>query len=153
MRTLTEPSASIFSADIDWASILDWRGLTELQWDMLLTIAQHMSEHGCPPTVRDLMRACGIRSPNGICCHLKALIKKGKLLRPRKTARTIQLAGVRWIPQRIEELNHAAETEVATDDAADPTCHGRGATGPLPARPLFADGFGRAPRRGRHAGK
>lgn len=31
------------------------------------------------PTVREIQAHFGISSPNGVCCHLKALVKKGWL--------------------------------------------------------------------------
>jgi repressor LexA len=46
---------------------------------------------GVPPTVRELMDATGIRSPNGITCHLRALKKKGRIEMDAAKARNIRL--------------------------------------------------------------
>ena len=47
---------------------------------------------GYGPTVREIGNEFGIRSPNGVMCHLKALEKKGLIIREAHMARAIQLA-------------------------------------------------------------
>ena len=47
---------------------------------------------GYGPTVREIGNEFGIRSPNGVMCHLKALEKKGLIIREPNMARAIQLA-------------------------------------------------------------
>lgn len=42
-----------------------------------------------PPTVREIGAAFGIRSPNGVTCHLLALERKGAIIRERGKARGI----------------------------------------------------------------
>lgn len=44
------------------------------------------------PTVREIGNQFGISSPNGVMCHLKALEKKGLIVREPNMARAIQLA-------------------------------------------------------------
>lgn len=51
--------------------------LTELQRDVLETIAEFVAARGMPPTVRDLQIALEYRSTYTITCHLRALAKKG----------------------------------------------------------------------------
>lgn len=43
-------------------------------------IIAHWREHYLPPSIRDLCDALGIKSPNGIVCHLKALRQRGLLV-------------------------------------------------------------------------
>jgi SOS-response transcriptional repressor LexA len=45
------------------------------------------------PTVREIGEAFGIRSPNGVMCHLKALEKKGYIVRDENLSRAIRLPG------------------------------------------------------------
>jgi SOS-response transcriptional repressor LexA len=39
------------------------------------------AEHGFPASYRDIMKAFGIESPNGVRCHVDALIRKGHIRR------------------------------------------------------------------------
>ena len=47
---------------------------------------------GYGPTVREIGAEFGIRSPNGVMCHLKALEKKGLITRESHMSRAIQLS-------------------------------------------------------------
>lgn len=49
------------------------------QQQVLDFILAHIREHGVSPTVREISRGVGIGSPNGVQCHLAALVKKGQL--------------------------------------------------------------------------
>lgn len=55
--------------------------LTDRQQQVLDYIQSHITEKGCSPTIREIGKAFGIVSPNGVMCHLKALEKKGRLTR------------------------------------------------------------------------
>lgn len=48
---------------------------------------------GNAPSVREIGNEFGIRSPNGVMCHLKALEKKGYIQRSAAVARGIALVG------------------------------------------------------------
>ena len=48
-------------------------------------------QKGLPPTVREIGKEFGIRSPNGVMCHLKALEKKGLINRNSHLSRAIAL--------------------------------------------------------------
>lgn len=68
--------------------------LTSRQNEILRFIKKHLIAEQCTPTVREIGRQFGIRSTNGVACHLKALEKKGVLeLRPCRQ-RNIRLLGV-----------------------------------------------------------
>ena len=45
------------------------------------------------PTVREIGEEFGIRSPNGVMCHLKAIAKKGHIVRDDNLSRAIRLPG------------------------------------------------------------
>jgi repressor LexA len=55
--------------------------LTSRQQQILDFVTRSIRERGYPPTIREIGRAFGIRSPNGVNDHLKALQRKGYLAR------------------------------------------------------------------------
>lgn len=55
--------------------------LTERQKTVLEFVVEYIRVHRFPPTVREIGRALGIRSTNGVSDHLKALERKGYLER------------------------------------------------------------------------
>ena len=54
-------------------------------------IRQRIRRKGYGPTVREIADAFGIRSPNGVMCHLRALEKKGLIRRQPNKSRAIEL--------------------------------------------------------------
>jgi len=50
---------------------------TKRQQQLLDYMTQHALAEGCPATIREMMGALAVQSPNGIVCHLIALEKKG----------------------------------------------------------------------------
>src|SRR5262245_12220174 len=65
--------------------------LTERQREIYGFIRDQIENKGWPPTIRDIGNHFAIKSPNGEMCHLKALEKKGLILRDKKAARAITL--------------------------------------------------------------
>jgi len=59
----------------------DQTSLTTKQQKIYDYICQRIEDVGYPPTIRDIGKEFGIKSPNGVMCHLKALEKKGHLRR------------------------------------------------------------------------
>lgn len=55
---------------------------TEKQDAILAFMAAFMKENGHPPTVREIGARFGIKSVNGVMCHLRALARKGLVRRP-----------------------------------------------------------------------
>lgn len=43
------------------------------------------------PTVREIAKALGISSPNGVVCHLRALERKGVIRRAARSSRGIEV--------------------------------------------------------------
>ncbi len=66
--------------------------LTRRQRMVYEFIRDKIRTRGYGPTVREIGSAFGIRSPNGVMCHLKALERKGLIIRERNMSRAIQLA-------------------------------------------------------------
>src|SRR5882672_6425112 len=69
----------------------DFSQLTERQREIYEFIRQKIESRGYGPTVREIGLGFGIKSPNGVMCHLKALEKKGLIIRQGFSARAIQL--------------------------------------------------------------
>lgn len=66
--------------------------LTEKQRQIYEFIRERIENRGYGPSIREICDAFNIKSPNGVMCHLKALVKKGMITRPDKPlARAIQL--------------------------------------------------------------
>ena len=57
------------------------RSLTIRQTAVLDFICVYIERHKFPPTVRDIGDHFGIRSPNGVVCHLRILEKRGVIHR------------------------------------------------------------------------
>jgi len=66
--------------------------LTERQQAVYEFIRDKIRSRGYGPTVREIGEHFGIRSPNGVMCHLKALEKKGLIVREPNMSRAISLA-------------------------------------------------------------
>lgn len=73
----------------------DFSQLTERQREIYEFIREKIEGRGYPPTVREIGEAFEIQSPNGVMCHLNALVKKGLILRKDRSARAIQLVNHR----------------------------------------------------------
>jgi repressor LexA len=69
----------------------DFSTLTDRQREIYDFIRDKIESRGYGPTVREIGQAFDIKSPNGVMCHLKALEKKGLIVREGFSARAIQL--------------------------------------------------------------
>src|SRR6266851_286009 len=67
--------------------------LTERQEKILAFIKRSIQEQGYPPTIREIGEAFGIRSTNGVNDHLKALERKGYLLRGELKVFALKVSG------------------------------------------------------------
>ncbi len=66
--------------------------LTPRQLEIYEFLRDKIVNRGYGPTVREIGGHFGIRSPNGVMCHLKALERKGLITRESHMSRAIQLA-------------------------------------------------------------
>ena len=67
------------------------RQLTQRQNDVYILIRNLISQRGYGPTVREIADHFGIRSPNGVMCHLRAIERKGLIRRSPNKSRAIEL--------------------------------------------------------------
>jgi SOS-response transcriptional repressor LexA len=67
--------------------------LTPRQQDILDYVRDYQRDRGKPPTVREIGHRFDIRSPNGVYCHLKSLVKKGYIQMDAGESRGIRVVG------------------------------------------------------------
>ena len=72
--------------------------LTARQLSVYEFIRDKILDRGYGPTVREIADAFDIKSPNGVMGHLRALEKKGLILRDKNKSRAIELT-----PEALEE--------------------------------------------------
>ena len=65
--------------------------LTARQHEIFDMIYERIINRGYGPTVREIADQFGIASPNGVVCHLKALEKKGLIIRSPNKSRASEL--------------------------------------------------------------
>lgn len=78
--------------------------LTPRQSEVLEFILAFRREHGCSPSIPEMQRQFGIRSPNGVAGHLKALETKGCIRRSSRGSRVVDVLG-----QPAQESEHLHE--------------------------------------------
>lgn len=66
--------------------------LTARQKKIFNFIRRHIEKSGYGPTVREIAEAFDIASPNGVVCHLDALVQKGFITRQARKSRSIELS-------------------------------------------------------------
>lgn len=69
------------------------QGLTERQERILEFIQRSLEERGYPPSVREIARAVGLRSPASVHTQLDRLEKMGLVRRGRMTSRALEVLG------------------------------------------------------------
>lgn len=65
--------------------------LTDQQKKIFSLILSHIQQFGNPPTIREIAEHMQFKSPNGVVGHLKALERKGLIIRSSNKSRSIQL--------------------------------------------------------------
>lgn len=65
--------------------------LTKRQQEVFDFIQEKIQARGYGPTVREIGNAFDIKSPNGVMCHLQALVKKGLITREPNMSRAISV--------------------------------------------------------------
>lgn len=75
--------------------------LTERQSEVYEMIRSLIVKRGYGPTVREIGDQFGIKSPNGVMCHLRALERKGLIRRSPNKSRAIELT------QSVDRSGHA----------------------------------------------
>jgi repressor LexA len=85
------------------------QNLTARQNEIYDFLRDKIIGRGYGPTVREIGAQFGIKSPNGVMCHLKALEKKGLISREAHMSRAIQLSHP---PQLQTELPYLGQLMV-----------------------------------------
>jgi repressor LexA len=67
--------------------------LTDRQASILSFIREFAVDKGYPPTIPEIQTEFGIKSPNGVNNHIKALIRKGYIRRDSSRARALDIVG------------------------------------------------------------
>jgi repressor LexA len=100
------------------------RSLTERQEEIYTYLLEYLDERGYPPSIRDIMRAFGFKSPKAAADHLAALERKGFIRRAPELSRAIE------VPARNAAIaaarNGARGLLGAYDPSATSTLAGRG---------------------------
>jgi len=95
------------------------RKLTPRQQEIYDFLKDKIINRGYGPTVREIGAQFGIRSPNGVMCHLKALEKKGLIIRESHMSRAIQLAdwpGRRWGLRLVGDVSSRGTVPASSSD-------------------------------------
>jgi SOS-response transcriptional repressor LexA len=72
--------------------------LTDRQRQVLRAILAFQLQHGIPPILRQLVKAMGLCSTNGVWGHIQALRRKGVLTETPDRYGVLRLVGVEWLP-------------------------------------------------------
>ena len=75
------------------------RGLSQRQKRILQFIRDHQSEHGYPPTIREIGNAADISSTSVVDYNLRVLQREGLIRRDREVSRGLGLAGMAGLEQ------------------------------------------------------
>ncbi|MFH2007335.1 MAG: transcriptional repressor LexA [bacterium] len=82
--------------------------LTKRQRQVLNFITRSIEERGYPPTMREIGEHMGIRSTNGVNDHLKALERKGHIVREDLKSRTLRPVSASPLPASIPLVGRVA---------------------------------------------
>jgi repressor LexA len=96
------------------------RGLSQRQKRILQFIRDHQSEHGYPPTIREIGNAADISSTSVVDYNLRVLQREGLIRRDREVSRGLGLAGAEAEPQPLEPTNLARVPVVGCIAAGEP---------------------------------
>jgi repressor LexA len=110
--------------------------LTERQEKILSFIKRSIVEQGYPPTIREIGEHFGIRSTNGVNDHLKALERKGYLMRGELKSRALSVVE----GARMPRLGRREAAQASNDDSVDVPVVGKVAAGePILAQENITD--------------
>ena len=115
--------------------------LTDRQEKILAFIKKSIHDQGYPPTIREIGEYFGIRSTNGVNDHLKALERKGYLLRGELKSRALSvIEGGRSQAGRFPRLARRELSAVGDGDVVEVPVVGKVAAGePILAQENITD--------------
>ncbi len=113
--------------------------LTARQQQALEFIANCLEDRGYPPTLREIGEHMGIRSTNGVNDHLKALERKGYLVREELKSRALRPIGVEDQKVQIDIVGRVAAGEpiLAEENVVDRVTVDRFFLGAVAGREVF----------------
>lgn len=82
--------------------------LTERQRDILKYVLEYHSTAGYQPSYRDIAQEFGIRSANGVACHIRAMQRKG-VLGKSHGPRAIDLSSLLKVKEEVSKRQWAEE--------------------------------------------
>src|SRR5207302_5277683 len=103
--------------------------LTERQEKILSFIKRSILEQGYPPTIREIGEHFGIRSTNGVNDHLKALERKGYLMRGELKSRALSVIDGGRSPARFARMSRRELSAVGEGDVVEVPVVGKVAAG------------------------
>ena len=92
--------------------------LTRKQQEIYDYILSFTSEHGYPPSVREIGAAVGLKSPSTVHFHMKGLIEAGAIVKAEGKTRAISLPGVPLGPIAEETDPRANQVPIVGNVAA-----------------------------------
>jgi repressor LexA len=115
--------------------------LTERQEKILAFIKKSIQDQGYPPTIREIGEHFGIRSTNGVNDHLKALERKGYLLRGELKSRALSvIEGGRSQSARFPRIGRRELSAVGDGEVVEVPVVGKVAAGePILAQENITD--------------
>lgn len=100
--------------------MVDRTKLIKRQQEILDFIVEKIRARGYGPTVREIGTAFDIKSPNGVMCHLQALVRKGLITREPNMSRAISVVDSKRIEHGIPLAGRiAAGAPLETYEQAD----------------------------------
>jgi repressor LexA len=114
--------------------------LTDRQEKILAFIKKSIQEQGYPPTIREIGEHFGIRSTNGVNDHLKALERKGYLLRGELKSRALSVIEGGRSQARFPRMSRRELSAVGEGDVVEVPVVGKVAAGaPILAQENITD--------------
>jgi len=114
--------------------------LTDRQEKILAFIKKSIQDQGYPPTIREIGEHFGIRSTNGVNDHLKALERKGYLLRGELKSRALSVIDGGRSPARLLRMSRRELSAVGEGEAVQVPVVGKVAAGePILAQENITD--------------
>ena len=92
--------------------------LTRKQQQIYDYILSFTTEHGYPPSVREIGSAMGLKSPSTVHFHMKGLEEAGVIVKAEGKTRAISLPGAPMGPVAEEEDSHANQVPILGSVAA-----------------------------------
>jgi repressor LexA len=115
----SEVDFAFVAQDLNCTGSMKHQSLTLRQQEIYDFLEEKITARGYGPTVREIGLRFGIKSPNGVVCHLKALQKKGLISREAHMSRAIQLSQPPQMSTELPFLGQLTEGALFPNNNAD----------------------------------